>query len=64
VRVDTEDGHARLVVTDDGSGFDGDVEEGHFGLRVLADLAQEAEGTMKLDTHPDSGTTICIEAPL
>jgi two-component system, NarL family, sensor kinase len=64
VRVDAEDEVARLVVTDDGHGFDGDAKDGHFGLRVLADLAHEADGTMKLDTKPGSGTRVCIEAPL
>jgi two-component system, NarL family, sensor kinase len=63
VRVETDE-YARLVVTDDGRGFDGSVAEGHFGLRLLSDLAEEAGGRVKLDTTPDHGTRICIEAPL
>jgi signal transduction histidine kinase len=63
VRVETDD-YARLVVTDDGRGFDGSVADGHFGLRLLSDLAEEAGGRVKLDTTPEQGTRVCIEAPL
>jgi len=63
IRVETDD-HARLVVTDDGRGFDGSVADGHFGLRLLSDLAEEAGGQVKLDTAPERGTRVCIEAPL
>jgi signal transduction histidine kinase len=64
VSVETNGDRARLLVTDDGRGFDGPVDEGHLGLRVLADLAREAGGDMKLDTRPQGGTRVCIEAPL
>ena len=63
VRIETDD-LARLVITDDGRGFDGPVADGHLGLRLIADLAQEAGGQMKLDSTPDDGTRVCIEAPL
>jgi len=64
VRVETNDDRARLVVTDDGRGFDGAADEGHLGLRVLSDLAHEAGGDLKLDSLPQAGTRVCIEAPL
>jgi two-component system, NarL family, sensor kinase len=62
--VDADHERARLVVADDGRGFDGSGADGHLGLRVLADLAREAGGEMKLDTRPERGTRVCIEAPL
>jgi len=64
VSVETNGDRAQLLVTDDGRGFDGPVDEGHLGLRVLADLAREAGWDMKLDTRPQGGTRVCIEAPL
>jgi signal transduction histidine kinase len=63
VRVETDQTQARLVIEDDGRGFDGRVEEGHLGLRLLADLAHEAGGELKLDSS-DGGTRVCVEAPL
>ena len=62
--VETNGDRAQLLVTDDGRGFDGPVDEGHLGLRVLADLAREAGGDMQVDTRPQGGTRVCIEAPL
>jgi signal transduction histidine kinase len=64
VQVEIDDNVARLLVTDDGRGFDGAADEGHLGLRLLTDLAQEAGGRMKLDSKPRQGTRVCIEAPL
>jgi two-component system, NarL family, sensor kinase len=64
VQVEIEANVARLLVTDDGRGFDGAADEGHLGLRLLADLAREAGGRMKLDSKPQQGTRVCIEAPL
>jgi signal transduction histidine kinase len=58
----TETG-ARLVVEDDGRGFDpATVEaEGHFGLRVLEDLALEAGGELEIDSAPGAGTRVVVE---
>jgi signal transduction histidine kinase len=58
----TETG-ARLVVEDDGRGFDpSTVEaEGHFGLRVLEDLALEAGGELEIDSAPSAGTRVVVE---
>jgi len=64
LRVEADDGTARLVVDDDGRGFTGTVGEGHLGLRLLGDLADEAGGKLALDSQPGRGTRVCIEAPL
>jgi two-component system NarL family sensor kinase len=64
IRVELDGGLARLCVMDNGRGFDRDVEEGHLGLRLLADLAGEAGGRLELESTPTRGTSVCIEAPL
>lgn len=64
VQVTTDAETAQLVVTDDGRGLDGPAGEGHFGLRLLGELAEEAGGLMKVDSEPGRGTRVCIEAPL
>jgi len=50
-----------LLVTDDGRGFDvgdrvGDPEPGHFGLRILSDLASSAGATLSVSTAAGAGT--------
>jgi two-component system, NarL family, sensor kinase len=54
---------ARLVVEDDGRGFDPATAggEGHFGLRVLEGLAQDAGGELEIDSAPGSGTRVTVE---
>jgi two-component system, NarL family, sensor kinase len=66
VEVDRLDGHARLAVSDDGRGFDldGSSGVGHFGLRILRDLAQEAGGELRVDSKPGRGTTVSLEVPV
>ncbi|MDX6487131.1 MAG: hypothetical protein QOF43_2284, partial [Gaiellaceae bacterium] len=62
-RVDDDAEHVRLVVEDDGRGFTSGVEDGHLGLRLLADLAREVGGTLKVDSAAGTGTRVCIEVP-
>jgi two-component system, NarL family, sensor kinase len=61
------DGHARLDVTDDGHGFDPDHrpgrDEGHFGLGMLADLAEDAGGRLEVRSRAGEGTTLTVELP-
>lgn len=60
---------ARVTITiaDDGVGFDpgGDDArpEGHFGLRVLAELAREAGGALQIISSPGAGTIVRAEVP-
>ena len=68
VRVAREGELAKLVVSDDGRGFSPEVlsrrrEEGHLGLRMLADLAAEGGGRLELDSKPDRGTRMTMEVP-
>jgi signal transduction histidine kinase len=66
VRVHQHPDRVVLEVEDDGAGFDvaGAAPEGHFGLRVLADLAEEAGATLDLATAPGQGTALRLEVPL
>jgi signal transduction histidine kinase len=55
---------ASLVVEDDGRGFDPTraQRDGHFGLRLLQDLVNEAGGTLEIDSKPGRGTRVTVEA--
>lgn len=62
--VHRENGHAVLTVSDDGRGFAADVQpKGHFGLRLIGDLAAEAGGRLDLDSAPGHGTRVRVEVP-
>ena len=53
-----------LVVADDGIGIAADaVRTGHFGTRLLADLAEEIGGTFEIGPGADGGTTARLEVP-
>jgi two-component system NarL family sensor kinase len=69
VRVTRAGETAKMVVADDGRGFSPDAlsqrrDEGHLGLRLLADLAAEAGGRLVLDSEPGRGTRVTMEIPV
>jgi len=58
----------RLVVTDDGAGFDAEAREqrgaeGHLGLTLLEDLVAQANGSLEVRSAPGAGTTVRLELP-
>lgn len=62
------DGQLVLTISDDGTGFDpgaaGDpAASGHLGLRLLRDLASEADASLEIHTAPGSGTRVQLEVP-
>ncbi len=68
VRAATADGVARLVVEDDGRGFDaGERErrrtEGHLGLDLLGELAEGQGGALRVRSEPGRGTRVELEVP-
>jgi signal transduction histidine kinase len=67
--VRADDRRATLEVWDDGVGFSPDDqqragEDGHLGLRLLEDLATDADGTLDVTSAPGEGTTVHLEVPL
>jgi signal transduction histidine kinase len=62
------DGRAVLTVEDDGRGFvpadPGGERRKHFGLRILQDLATDANGELAIDSRPGDGTRVRIEVPV
>ena len=68
VDVTVERGLARLIVSDDGAGIDGEsfgsqATEGHVGLKVLGDLVAERGGRLTLVNPATGGTSFCMEVP-
>ena len=58
-----------MEIRDDGAGFDpsavtGSTESGHFGMRVLIDLAASAGATLDLAAAPGQGTALRLTVPL
>jgi len=69
IKVSVQDGTVRLVVDDDGRGFDGDLLAersggGHFGLRALSDLIAGAHGRLVIRSGPAAGTRVEVEVPV
>ncbi|WP_146903453.1 sensor histidine kinase [Cellulomonas aerilata] len=58
-------GLVRLEVADDGAGLDVDEAlrrgDGHVGMKVLCDLAEEAGALLQIASTPGAGTTVRLE---
>ncbi len=69
VRVSRPDPRTtRLVVRDDGRGFDAERrnhrrEAGHVGLTLLEDLVAQSDGHLEVRSEPGRGTTVELEVP-
>jgi signal transduction histidine kinase len=62
------EGATVLEVSDDGVGFEpalvrANPAHGHFGLRVLGDLAREAGADLRVASAPGEGTRWCLRVP-
>jgi signal transduction histidine kinase/ligand-binding sensor domain-containing protein len=68
VRLCYDKAAVRLVVSDDGRGFDPDAvvaaQAGHFGLVGLRERAKRLGATLNLDSRPGRGTTVEVTVPL
>jgi two-component system, NarL family, sensor kinase len=69
VEVDVVDSTARLLVADDGRGFGLETRErrraeGHLGLSLVEELAQQAGGSLTVDSREGAGTRVGLEVPL
>lgn len=59
-------GEVRLVIEDDGSGFDTSepISEGQVGLVGIRERARLVGGSVAVESSPGQGTTICVSVPL
>jgi signal transduction histidine kinase len=66
VRLRQEDGFVRLVVKDDGIGFDPTTvdRDHHFGLQLIAERVEAARGTVLIHSQLGGGTTVSATLPL
>jgi signal transduction histidine kinase len=69
IKVAVQARTVRLVIDDDGRGFDGDLLAersggGHFGLRALSDLIAGAGGRLVVRSAPAAGTRVEVEVPV
>jgi signal transduction histidine kinase len=57
------DGLVCLEVADDGRGFDSQLAtaNGHFGLRLVSDLAREVGGNLEINSRPGQGAVVRLE---
>ncbi len=68
VSLDRRDGSIRLVVDDDGQGFDPApagvlAEQGHFGLVGMRERVEMAGGRFELESERGAGTRVRVELP-
>ncbi|MEA2449383.1 MAG: two-component system, NarL family, sensor kinase, partial [Thermoleophilaceae bacterium] len=63
IRVAREGARVSLEIADDGRGFEagGARREGHFGLRLVEDLARDAGAELAVASQPGQGTRVRIE---
>ena len=68
VQLSAVDHGIRLVVADDGAGFDSQlaVSGRHhgYGLRLMSVAVQEAGGSVDISSSPGRGTTVTVTLPL
>ena len=63
VRLERAGDGARLLISDDGSGFDPTTPPTGFGLRSMADRAALLGGEIRIHTAPGAGTVIEVVLP-
>jgi signal transduction histidine kinase len=69
VELTTAEGSAVLSIQDDGRGFTkSDIErrraEGHLGTVAIVELAENAGGTLTIDSEPGRGTLVVLTLPI
>ena len=62
VELDCSDSHARLVIGDDGCGFDpASAYPGHYGLKSISERAHDSGGQLALKSAPGEGAAAEVE---
>ena len=66
IRLDRQERDYRLIVQDDGCGFDmaGAAGQGHFGLSIMQARAARIGGTLSLRSAPGQGTQVILTWPV
>jgi len=68
VSIEREDSKVRIMVADDGSGFDPTRLEvgqhGHFGLAFMRERMEQIGGHVEIDSGQGAGTRVVLEVPL
>ena len=64
--IAVDDATAALEITDDGTGFDARTAlakgpQGHFGLRLMRDVAEQCSGWLAVASAPGQGTRVRME---
>lgn len=63
VSLRPHDGGVRLVVSDDGVGFNPHAELDTTGLEGMRERAMLAGGALRIESEPGTGTTVTLEVP-
>lgn len=65
VALDASDGRARLVVADDGRGFEVDqITSDRFGIALMRRRLEHFGGTLQVESTPGAGTTLTLVIPM
>lgn len=68
VCIERDNEHIRISVKDEGQGFDParamERDRQYVGLQVMRERAESIGGTLTLDSQPDKGTIVVLQAPL
>jgi len=65
VEVGRENGDARVIVADDGRGFDATAPgDDHFGLAIMRERMAQIGGRLLIDSQPGRGTRVVLHAPI
>lgn len=68
ITLDAEDSRARIVIEDDGRGFDlaavSADDNGRFGLRFMRERVEQLHGELEILSAPGRGTRLVVRVPL
>jgi signal transduction histidine kinase len=64
VAFERQDGLARVIVQDDGEGFDPRAVERGLGLRFMRERAAELSGSVEVQSAPGAGARVVVALPL
>lgn len=64
IDLSVSDDRATLTVSDDGTGILQPAAPGHFGLTGMHERARRIGGTLRVESHAQTGTTVEVDVPL